>query len=115
MIGLDDAIKRFNAAIHGDVVYLGLEWPSFSRLLGAWTEYRNLIENIHRSTNVDAEFRTLQRIIRLLATQPIQPGLSSLGVFDYINSQKDQTSSNQAKEYFFQGAIFHLCTPIFII
>ncbi len=55
-----------------------------------------MIENIHRSTNVDAEFRTLQRIIRLLATQPIQPRLSSLGVLDYINSQKPELPSNLA-------------------
>ena len=96
MIGLNDAIKRFDAAIHGDVVYLGLEWPSFSNLLGAWTEYRKLIENIHRSTAVDAEFRTLQRIIRLLATQPIQPRLSSLGVLDYLNSQKPELPTNLA-------------------
>ena len=48
MIGLHDAIKRFDAAIRGEIVYLGLEWPSFSNLLGAWAEYRNLIESIHR-------------------------------------------------------------------
>ena len=96
MIGLDDAIKRFDAAIRGEIVYLGLEWPSFSKLLGAWTEYQNLIEHVHRSTNVDAEFKTVQRIIRLLATQPIQPRLSSLGVLDYLNSQKPELPSNLA-------------------
>jgi len=96
MIGLHDAIKRFDASIRGEIVYLGLEWPSFSNLLGAWAEYRNLIENIHRPTDVDAEFRTLQRIIRLLATQPIQPRHSSLGVLDYINSRKPELPSNVA-------------------
>lgn len=96
MIGLHDAIKRFDAAIRGEIIYLGLEWPSFSNLLGAWAEYRNLIESIHRPTDVDAEFRKLQRIIFLLATEPIQPRHSSLGVLDYLDSQKPDLPSSVA-------------------
>lgn len=96
MIGLHDAIKRFDAAANGEIIYLGLEWPSFGNVLGAWDEYRNAIENIHRMVDVDTEFRTLQRIVRCLAMQPVNPKTSSLGLSEYLTSQRPVLPTNLA-------------------
>jgi len=96
MIGLHDAIKRFDAAANGGIVYLGLEWPSFGNLLGAWDEYRNAVENIHRTVDVDTEFRTIQKIVRCLATQPVNPKTSSLGISEYLTSQRPVLQANLA-------------------
>jgi len=94
MIGLHDAIKRFDAAANGEIVYLGLEWPNFGNLLGTWDEYRNAVENIHRTVDVDTEFRVLQRIVRFLTTQPINPKTSSLGISEYLTSERPVLPAN---------------------
>ena len=52
---LDNASQRFNAAINGRLLYLGLDWPTLERYISALHQYYNETAKVALPAAADAE------------------------------------------------------------
>jgi hypothetical protein len=91
---LDNASQRFNAAINGRVLYLGLDWPALERYISALHQYYNETAKVALPAAADVEVAELFTIQRKLLTLPIDPNHPSVGATAFLASTPVSLSSS---------------------
>ena len=90
----DNASQRFNAAINGRVLYLGLDWPALERYISALHQYYNETAKVALPAAADLEVAELFTIQRKLLTLPIDPNHPSVGASAFLASTQVSLSSS---------------------
>lgn len=95
---LKNAIRRFDAASSGRLLYLGLEWPAMEKFVSALRRYYDQTVQVALPTSADLEVSRFFNIQRKLMSIPVPPSHESTGLVSFLESPLVELASDSLAE-----------------
>lgn len=93
MAKLENAVRRFDAASTGRLLYLGLEWPTFGEFIKALNAYYEETAKVALPSSANTELAALFSIQRKLLSLPSAPEHPAVGAKSFLQSPRIQLSA----------------------
>lgn len=91
---LENAIRRFDAASNGRLLYLGIEWPLFGEYVNALHRYYEETTKVALPPAANAEVSMLFSIQRKLLALPMSPDHPAVGAHSVLQSSRVHLASD---------------------